>query len=204
MRPDYVTPEEFQAKKDAVNTVARPLAANDYHDHVEARRPREKVVQCRPEPLPLAPPILAARPYPVAALGPVLAGAARAISEKCQCPPAIAAESVLGAASLTAQRLADVGLPFGQTRPLSLFFVTVAGSSDRKTSADNEALIPVRTREKELRSEYEEKKNAHRAREEGEEAVPEPLKPICVHDAEGTRETPQAYAPNLFRPSAST
>ena len=41
-------------------------------------------------------------------------------------------------------------LPYGQTRPLSLFFVTVAGSGDRKSSADTEALWPIRAREKAL------------------------------------------------------
>jgi Protein of unknown function (DUF3987) len=58
-------------------------------------------------------------------------------------------------ASLAAQRLADVRLPFGQTRPLSLYFVTVAGSGERKSTADNEALIPVRMHEKNLKRNYE-------------------------------------------------
>ena len=90
----------------------------------------------------------AARPYPVAALGPVLSGAAESIEMNCQCSPALAAQAVLAVASLASQRLADVRLPYGQTRPLSLFFVTIAASGDRKSTADNEALIPVRMHEK--------------------------------------------------------
>jgi hypothetical protein len=95
-----------------------------------------------------------ARPYPVAALGPVLSGAAGSIAAHCQCAPALAAQAVIAVASLAAQRLADVLLPFGQTRPLSLYFVTVAASGDRKTTADNEALRPVRMHEKNLNRDY--------------------------------------------------
>jgi hypothetical protein len=109
----------------------------------------------RPDPLPLAPPLPAARPYPVAALGSILGDAASSIASKTQCAPALAAQSVLAVASLAAQRLADVRLPYGQTRPLSLFFVTIAASGDRKSTADNEALVPVRKRESNLKCDYE-------------------------------------------------
>lgn len=105
-------------------------------------------------PLPLAPPSREPRPYPVA-LGEVLGGATESISKRCQCAPALAAQAALAVASLAAQRLADVRLPYGQTRPLSLFFVTIAGSGDRKTTADNEALIPVRMHETSLKREYQ-------------------------------------------------
>jgi hypothetical protein len=71
----------------------------------------------------------------------------------------MAAQSVLAAASLAAQAHADLLLPFGQPRPLSLYLVTVAASGDRKTSSDNEALWPIRKDEKALKdrseSEYE-------------------------------------------------
>jgi Protein of unknown function (DUF3987) len=84
------------------------------------------------------------------ALGGSLAKAAFAITNKIQVPEAIAAQSVLAAAALAAQAIADVQLPYDQVRPLSLFFVTVAASGDRKTSADNEALWPIRKREQVL------------------------------------------------------
>ena len=109
----------------------------------------------RSDPLPLAPPVPAARPYPVARLGAILSEAAESIAAKCQCAPALAAQSVLAVASLAAQRLADVWLPFGQSRPLSLYFVTVAASGDRKSTADNEALIPVRMYERNRREDYQ-------------------------------------------------
>jgi Protein of unknown function (DUF3987) len=117
-----------------------------------------------PELLPLAPPTPPARPYPLAALGPVLSGAAESIAAKCQCSSALAAQAVLAVASLASQRLADVRLPYGQTRPLSLYFVTIAASGDRKSTADNEALIPVRMYEKNLKREYETAHSAWRVR----------------------------------------
>lgn len=110
-------------------------------------------------PIPLFPPMPAAERFPIEALGSVLSGAAAAISRKVQVPEAIAAQSVLAAAALAVQAHADVILPYGQVRPLSLFFVTVAGSGDRKSTADNEALWPIRKREKALKEEYE---GAHR------------------------------------------
>ncbi len=111
-------------------------------------------------PIPLFPEMPVAERYPIEQMGPVLSRAAAAIAHKVQVPEAIAAQSVLAVASLAAQAHADVMLPYGQTRPLSLFFVTVAASGDRKSTADNEALWPVRKREKMLKEEGEE---AHRA-----------------------------------------
>ena len=104
-----------------------------------------------PQPLPLFPPLAEAEPYPVDALGVTLARAASAIASKAQVPIAMAAQSVLAVASLAASSHADVQLPFGQVRPLSLFFATVAASGDRKSTADNEALWPVAEQEKTLR-----------------------------------------------------
>ena len=128
----------------------RPQRPADHFD----RLVEEAAERRRPKPLPLAPPNREPRPCPVAALGEVLGGATESISKKCQCARALAAQATLAVASLAAQRLADVRLPYGQTRPLSLFFVTVAGSGERKSTADNEALIPVRMHEKNLKHDY--------------------------------------------------
>jgi len=106
-------------------------------------------------PLPLFPPMPPAEPFPVEYLGPVLTNAAGAIARKVQVPCAIAAQSVMAVAALAAQAHADVKLPYGQTRPISLNFVTIAASGDRKSSADNEALWPIRKREKTLKEEHE-------------------------------------------------
>ena len=73
----------------------------------------------------------------------------------------MAAQSVLAVASLASQALADVRLPFGQTRPLSLYCLTVAASGDRKTSADLEAMAPVRMRERQLSDAFERFAKSH-------------------------------------------
>lgn len=112
-------------------------------------------------PTPLASPTTPPAPYPIDALGDVLAGAAHAIAAKIQCAEAMAAQSVLAVASLAAQALADVALPYGQTRPLSLFCLTIASSGDRKSSADLEAMAPVRMRETKLREAFEPRAKDH-------------------------------------------
>jgi hypothetical protein len=161
----------------------------------------EKALAARDEPLPLFPPLPPAEPYPVDALGPVLSSAAAAIARKVQVPPAMAAQSVLAAAALAAQGHADVLLPYGQPRPLSLYLVTVAASGDRKSTADNEALWPIRKHEKALKERHDAEHetwviaqaswNAERKKIEGDKKLnyesrkrelevlgPEPAKPL--------------------------
>ena len=75
-------------------------------------------------------------PFPVDALGEVLGPAAKAINDIVQAPLPICAQSVLAAATLAVQGFADVVLPTGQARPISLYFVAVAESGERKTPVD--------------------------------------------------------------------
>ena len=100
-----------------------------------------------PDPLPLISEPGERPTYPVEALGPVLADATRAIVDATQCPIEIAAQSVLAVAALAVQAHADIRTPAGHRRPTSLFFVTVAGSGERKSAADSLALAPVRAAE---------------------------------------------------------
>jgi len=112
----------------------------------------------RPTPIPLLPNERPGKPFPVAALGPILAGAVDAIVDMVQCPTAIAAQSVIAAASLAAQPHVNVEHPAtGKPCPVSLFLVTVAASGERKSAADQIALDPVRLHEAALieRSEKE-------------------------------------------------
>jgi hypothetical protein len=133
---------DLSALRDAVYDFTKPLDAAT-KPAGEAPRP------LRREPSP-------AEPFPIDALGGVLGGAASAIVDKIQCPDAIAAASVLAAASLAVQSHADVLLPaIGAARPLSLFVATVAASGERKSAADTEALRPIRQREDKLREQHE-------------------------------------------------
>ena len=143
-------PESFPTKWDLADPLPDGVAETDLLAMLAAARPGE-----RSGPLPLFPELPPSEEYPVRALGPIMSEAAAGIADKVQVPVAIAAQAVLAAASLAAQAHADVLLPFGQRRPVSLFFVTIAGSGDRKTTADNEALWPIKEREKALRDEYE-------------------------------------------------
>lgn len=109
----------------------------------------------KPEaPAPLMREIPPATPFPTDALGDVLAAAARGIHDKVQCPVAVTGTSVLAAAALAAQGHADVVLPTGHARPLSLFMLSILESGGRKSAADEEALWPIRKREAALIAAY--------------------------------------------------
>jgi hypothetical protein len=90
--------------------------------------------EVRPEPpRPLTRELPPADPFPVDALGDVLAPAARAIHDRVQAPAAICGQSVLAAATLAVQAHADLTLPIGggRARPISNFFASVAATGER-------------------------------------------------------------------------
>jgi hypothetical protein len=118
--------------------ILNPVFENMESFEIEPPRPLRK---------PLSPP----KPYPINCLGSVLENAALAIHDKLQSPIEICAQSVLAAAALAVQGHANVELPYGQTRPLSGFFVSIADSGERKSSTDSEALKPIKDKEEWLR-----------------------------------------------------
>jgi hypothetical protein len=93
--------------------------------------------------------------FPVDALGSILRPGAEAIHDMTQAPLAICAQSVLGVASLVAQAHVDIVMPMQEKVPVSLFFVCVAESSERKTSVDKWAMAPIAEYTRELRVDYE-------------------------------------------------
>jgi hypothetical protein len=143
-KPSYLTDAQLAEAEAQIAAKRKATRAEKPGSNGEARGEPDG-------PLPLFTPLPDAEPYPFDALGPTLSRAAKAIATKAQVPIAMAAQSVLAVASLAASSHADVQLPFGQVRPLSLFFATVAASGDRKSTADNEALWPVAKQEKTLR-----------------------------------------------------
>ena len=103
--------------------------------------------------------------FPAGALGPVLGGMALALHEAAvQAPLSICGTSVLAAAAVSAQGLRDVILPLagGIAKPLSLYFLIVARSGERKTATDALVLAPVKQRAAELQEEYSAKILDHR------------------------------------------
>jgi Protein of unknown function (DUF3987)/Toprim domain len=92
-----------------------------------------------PEPEPLRRPVEPAAAYPLDALGPILGQAAARICESVKAPAAMVGQSLLSAASLAVQHLANVVVD-GRPEPLSLWCLTVGVSGERKSAVDREAL----------------------------------------------------------------
>lgn len=121
----------------------------------------------RPDPLRRA--VSPAQPYPVDALGPVLAPMVKAIMATLQAPDAICAQSVLAAADLAVQAQADVVID-GRRFPVSEYFVDIGESGERRSAVDRLALYPhtryqqslVRSAEHALQA-YENDMEAYRA-----------------------------------------
>lgn len=122
-------------------------------------------------PLPLLRELPAADPFPISALSAPLKEAALAIQQKIQAPLAMCAQSVLAAATLAAQGRIDIILPHGQVRPVSGDFLSIAGSGERKTACDQEALKPVREREAELRAINREERTRYRNKSDAYDAA---------------------------------
>ena len=113
-----------------------------------------------PDPLRREPP--APEPYPRDALGDVLSAAAGAMQSIIQAPDALLGQSVLGAASLAVQAHANLIID-GRISPLSLFFLTIAASGERKSATDTVALKPVMDKQRELVAIFREDARLHKA-----------------------------------------
>ena len=131
------------------------------------------------EPLPLFRELPKAEAFPVEALGSTLGGMAKALHEAAvQSPMAICGTAVLAAAAYAAQAHRDIELPIagGQAKPLSLYFLAIALTGERKSATDAIALKPVRERSDELRRDYDEALPAYRNAHDAWEAE---RKSIC-------------------------
>ncbi|MFZ5635572.1 MAG: DUF3987 domain-containing protein [Pseudomonadota bacterium] len=123
-------------------------AVAERRPHREPAQPRQ-----RPVPEPLRRPLSRARPYPVEALGEVLGGAAARIREVVQSPVGLCGQSLLSAASLAVQALADVEID-GRREPLSLWHLSIGESGERKSATDAAALRPHREWERALADDF--------------------------------------------------
>ena len=113
------------------------------------------------EALPLSPEPRPAEPYPLAALG-SLQSVVEGIAEAVGCEPGLAAQSVLMTATLATVGIADIDLPKIGTTGLPLFFVTIARSRERKSSADRRAIRGVKDRVAELAKEHKLQAKRHK------------------------------------------
>jgi len=99
-----------------------------------------------PEPEPLIEPHDEEKPYPLDALPDVISAAVTEYRAYGQQPLSLIASSALAAASLSSQGLADVARDPRLVGPISLNFCIVAGSGERKTSADRHFTSEIRNR----------------------------------------------------------
>ncbi len=134
-------------------------------------------------PRPLVRKLPPADPFPVDALGSLLAPAARAIHDRVQAPLAICGQSVLAAATLAVQGYANVELPTEHAKPLSSFFVSVAATGERKSAVDREALSPMHKREVML----SEASPGERLRYENDKDAWEAARTAAIKSAKGDR-----------------
>ena len=140
------------------------------------------------QPMPLVRSVPPPAPYPIDALGPILAPAARAIAEQVQVPEALAGNSLLAAAALAAQAHANVQT-LGGARPLSLYVLTIAESGERKTTADSVAAAPIRDRVATLQTQYRDALRDYDAQAEAHK--------MRVRQAKDKAETPEALQASL-------
>ena len=83
-------------------------------------------------------------PYPLEALPFGIREAVEEVLSFAQTPPALAACSALSALSLAGQGLTDVRRAEGLEGPVSLFFLTLADSGERKSSVDGHFMTGIR------------------------------------------------------------
>ncbi|TXI44137.1 MAG: DUF3987 domain-containing protein [Lysobacter sp.] len=151
-------PEAGAAELDALPRLPAPHLGDAA---VIPQRPAPpKRVPVAPEPL-YRPPLRAAA-YPLHALGSVLGGAARRIREVVQSPDALCGQSLLSAASLAVQSLADVEID-GRREPLSLWCVSIGDSGERKSATDAASLRAHRERERALADDHRTESAAYEA-----------------------------------------
>lgn len=165
-------------------------------DQAEPRWPKPELgdaVREAVETLPLMRDPVLPQPYPMDDLGPFLAPVARAIARQVKVPDAMAGSCVLSIAALAAQGLADVELPVGGglRSPLSLYFMAVAKSGARKSTAEKKANKGAVEWQKAAMKEYRVKLRAYKAAVKDHEAgrksagkngdgfhEPEPVEPV--------------------------
>lgn len=124
-----------QFKADAANLIARAMSA------------AQTLTDAGAAPEPLRRSVAPSEPYPVGSLGPTLGYAVNSIERVVKAPRAVCASSVLAAASLATQHIANVEVD-GRSYPLSLSMLTIAESGERKSAVDKETLRPARIHEK--------------------------------------------------------
>jgi hypothetical protein len=141
-------------------------------------------------PRPLIRPLPPAKTFPIEALEGAPGRSLRAIERVAQVPLALAAQSVLATFTMAVQAHANVVLPFevGGGRPLSCYFIGIGESGERKTTADNLAIQPIKTYEQILADQNRALHEAfEEAKREGDKSAKPPIDPTVLF-SEPTQE----------------
>lgn len=91
--------------------------------------------------------------FPIESLDGLLSDAIASIQDATQAPVSMIANAVLANAAISVQGIANVVVD-GRTTPLSLFFLTLAASGERKTAVDKLATAALRKFEVDAREAY--------------------------------------------------
>ena len=102
--------------------------------------------------LPLKKQLIQEAPYPIECLPPILQKAITGYQEYGQQPISLIASSALANVSLACQGLANVGRDSQLTSPISMYFLLVASSGERKSAIDNAFSYAARTWESKIRA----------------------------------------------------
>jgi hypothetical protein len=85
-----------------------------------------------------------ATPFPTSASGPHISAAIAAVAARTQSPPELVVHHLLTLAAMAAQRLVSIRLPTGPVQPVSCYFLTIVGSGEGRSAAENMCVGPVR------------------------------------------------------------
>jgi hypothetical protein len=133
------------------------------------------------EMLPLGAELDEPAPFPVGALPKCMRDFAEVLRRTTQAPDGIIGGSLLAAASLATQAHANVRMPHGDNKPLSLFIVSIAESGERKSAVDTYALRPHKDFEREKQEQYKRALNDLKALPKSErEGAEEPRQAIFL------------------------
>ena len=105
-----------------------------------------------PDPLRREPPD--PEPYPMGALGPILAPAVDALARIIQAPPAMISQSLLAAAAYCVQPHGNVIID-GRIMPMALYCISIGASGERKSAVDSQALKPIVEKQRALVTAYQ-------------------------------------------------
>ena len=139
-----------------------------------------------PDPLRREPP--APEPYPLDALGPILAPAVATLARIIQAPPAMIAQSLLAAAAYCVQPHGNVIID-GRVMPLALYCISIGASGERKSAIDGQALKPIVEKQRELVENYKLDAKLHKTDLRDFEKVEKDLSKDKVVDLAAIRRT---------------